>query len=243
MLLNAASPVPIPNTPSVLVHYPRPTAADRYDDSGVHKGEMLSRMDAMHRGDRVLPPCDRCRRLHMDCLKNLTACLGCTKKHAKCSWKEVTEQELLDHPHVPSRKDEATGPNADPSKQPEGPPQPVRDEELLGEDDSEDDIRGPSSADRIRPESAREKISASPTPPSKQKNDVPYASLETDDYRTSQGPERFISHNRATDADERPPRENIAQMTSQESTPDLPKTDRREGWERPSERAVAESRT
>lgn len=30
----------------------------------------------------------------MDCLKNLTACMGCTKKHAKCSWKEVREPEL-----------------------------------------------------------------------------------------------------------------------------------------------------
>jgi hypothetical protein len=30
----------------------------------------------------------------MDCLKNLTACMGCTKKHAKCSWKEVREGEL-----------------------------------------------------------------------------------------------------------------------------------------------------
>ena len=40
----------------------------------------------------------------MDCLKNLTACMGCTKKHAKCSWKEVREVELrggVSH-HVPS---------------------------------------------------------------------------------------------------------------------------------------------
>lgn len=48
----------------------------------------------MKRGERVIPPCDRCRRLHMDCIKNLTACLGCTKKHAKCSWKDVTLEEL-----------------------------------------------------------------------------------------------------------------------------------------------------
>jgi hypothetical protein len=32
----------------------------------------------------------------MDCLKNLTACMGCTKKHAKCSWKDVREEELRD---------------------------------------------------------------------------------------------------------------------------------------------------
>lgn len=51
-------------------------------------------MEGLSKGERILPPCDRCRRLHMDCLKNLTACMGCTKKHAKCSWKEVREAEI-----------------------------------------------------------------------------------------------------------------------------------------------------
>lgn len=56
-------------------------------------------MDALPRGDRVLPPCDRCRRLHMDCIKNLTSCAGCTRKHARCHWREVSRDELgaLDH--------------------------------------------------------------------------------------------------------------------------------------------------
>jgi len=31
----------------------------------------------------------------MDCIKNLTACAGCTKKHAKCSWRDVRENELF----------------------------------------------------------------------------------------------------------------------------------------------------
>lgn len=30
----------------------------------------------------------------MDCVKNLTACAGCTKKHAKCAWREVRGGEL-----------------------------------------------------------------------------------------------------------------------------------------------------
>lgn len=30
----------------------------------------------------------------MDCLKNLTACVGCTRKHAKCAWREVKAEEL-----------------------------------------------------------------------------------------------------------------------------------------------------
>ncbi|KAL5115481.1 hypothetical protein ACEQ8H_006622 [Pleosporales sp. CAS-2024a] len=90
------SPVPIPNTPSSLL----PAASQRNsqplekDDGGPFKTEMVHKMESLAKGERILPPCDRCRRLHMDCLKNLTACMGCTKKHAKCSWKEVREGEL-----------------------------------------------------------------------------------------------------------------------------------------------------
>ena len=90
------SPVPIPNTPSSLL----PAASQRAqqpqdkDDGGPFKAEMVHRMESLAKGERILPPCDRCRRLHMDCLKNLTACMGCTKKHAKCSWREVRENEL-----------------------------------------------------------------------------------------------------------------------------------------------------
>lgn len=56
-------------------------------------------MDGLPRGHRVLPPCDRCRRLRMDCVKNLTSCAGCTKKHARCHWRDVSRDELgaLDH--------------------------------------------------------------------------------------------------------------------------------------------------
>jgi hypothetical protein len=65
------------------------------DNDGPYKVEMVARMETLKRGDRVLPPCDRCRRLHMDCIKNLTACAGCTKKHAKCSWRDVRDTELF----------------------------------------------------------------------------------------------------------------------------------------------------
>ena len=64
------------------------------ENDGPYRAEMVSRMETLKKGDRVLPPCDRCRRLHMDCIKNLTACAGCTKKHAKCSWRDVRESEL-----------------------------------------------------------------------------------------------------------------------------------------------------
>ena len=96
----SSSTVAIPNTPASLMPQTKPAQSDR-DDGGPFKAEMVRRMDNMWKGDRVIPPCDRCRRLHMDCLKNLTACMGCTKKHAKCSWKDVVadELEMTEPPH------------------------------------------------------------------------------------------------------------------------------------------------
>lgn len=94
-LYNNASttPVAIPSTPSSLLPPPKTTPQEK-DDGGPYKLEMVARMEELQRGERVSPPCDRCRRLHMDCLKNLTACVGCTKKHAKCSWRDVQEGEI-----------------------------------------------------------------------------------------------------------------------------------------------------
>lgn len=153
-LLNSASPVPIPNTPSSLLPYVKPSPADRFDDSGPFKADMMLRMEQLNRGDRVQPPCDRCRRLHMDCLKNLTACMGCTRKHAKCSWKDVEEQELKDHPFVPRVvAEDDIGDKGSEGKGSDGESLPrssglrkeysreegVRDEELLGEDESGDE--------------------------------------------------------------------------------------------------------
>ncbi|KAF2743947.1 hypothetical protein M011DRAFT_450147 [Sporormia fimetaria CBS 119925] len=96
--LLTAPTVAIPNTPSNLVPPVNQRANHGHlqekDDGGPFKSEMVHRMEALAKGERVLPPCDRCRRLQMDCLKNLTACQGCTKKHAKCSWREVKESEI-----------------------------------------------------------------------------------------------------------------------------------------------------
>ncbi|KZF19690.1 hypothetical protein L228DRAFT_271009 [Xylona heveae TC161] len=92
LLLNSASPAPLTrksSTPSSQLK----SLPDREEKDTV-RAEMVARMEHLARGDRVIPPCDRCRRLHMDCLKNLTACIGCTKKHAKCCWKDVKEGEL-----------------------------------------------------------------------------------------------------------------------------------------------------
>lgn len=62
------------------------------------RGEILRSLinlstDRLSKGDVINPPCDRCRRLRLPCIKHLTACQGCTKKHAKCSWKSVTDDE------------------------------------------------------------------------------------------------------------------------------------------------------
>ena len=92
--MKSSPTVAIPNTPASLLPQAKPSMSER-DDGGPYKAEMISRMEPMRRGDRVIPPCDRCRRLHMDCIKNLTACMGCTRKHARCCWKDVKPEELL----------------------------------------------------------------------------------------------------------------------------------------------------
>ena len=89
----APATVPIPHTPTSLLPPPKTQQIEK-DDGCPYKLEMATQMEELQRGDRIMPPCDRCRRLHMDCLKNLTACMGCTRKHAKCTWKDVREDEL-----------------------------------------------------------------------------------------------------------------------------------------------------
>lgn len=66
------------------------------DDGGPFKIQMMTLTESLERGDTIVPPCDRCRRLNIACEKHMTACRGCTKKHAKCSWKNVKPEELQD---------------------------------------------------------------------------------------------------------------------------------------------------
>ena len=187
VLLNTASPVPIPNTPSSLLPYVKPSPADRFDDSGPYKADMMARMEQMVRGDRIQPPCDRCRRLHMDCLKNLTACMGCTKKHAKCSWKEVEEQELKDHPFVPRIRTADDVAAAEVGSEGESirsggnrsggeasrrerrrETTEVRDEELLGEESADEDEEmkdGPVAIHSPKPNDSNGPLSSILSPP------------------------------------------------------------------------------
>ncbi|KND92066.1 putative mitochondrial carrier [Tolypocladium ophioglossoides CBS 100239] len=69
-----------------------PTAADSRGE--IYRSLITQSTDKLAKGDVVNPPCDRCRRLRLHCVKHLTACQGCTKKHAKCSWKSVAEDEI-----------------------------------------------------------------------------------------------------------------------------------------------------
>ena len=80
---------PVFGTPSV-----RPAAMSQSDEGGPFRQEMARRVEQLARYEAIFPPCDRCRRLSVTCTKNLTACQGCTRKHAKCCWKDVQEGEL-----------------------------------------------------------------------------------------------------------------------------------------------------
>jgi hypothetical protein len=55
---------------------------------------VTQRVDRLRKGESIDPACDRCRRLKIPCVKHLTACVGCTKKHAKCSWRTLTDDEV-----------------------------------------------------------------------------------------------------------------------------------------------------
>ncbi|KAI8627040.1 hypothetical protein F5Y19DRAFT_186381 [Xylariaceae sp. FL1651] len=70
---------------------PEPATRDTEEENRVL---VTSRIEKMARGDVIRPPCDRCRRLKTQCIKHLTACQGCTKKHTKCTWKKLAEEEV-----------------------------------------------------------------------------------------------------------------------------------------------------
>ncbi|KAI1319049.1 hypothetical protein F5Y16DRAFT_414331 [Xylariaceae sp. FL0255] len=63
-------------------------------DTGKYLTLIMSKIEQLPRGNIIRPPCDRCRRLKNSCIRNLTSCQGCTKKHTKCTWKKVTEEEM-----------------------------------------------------------------------------------------------------------------------------------------------------
>lgn len=81
----------ISNRPSPGIYPPESGLRDPDDE---HRALVTAKVEKLARGDEILPPCDRCRRLKTQCIKHLTACQGCTKKHARCVWKGLTEEEV-----------------------------------------------------------------------------------------------------------------------------------------------------
>lgn len=82
-------------SPSTASAPPKTTLPPRPEDpSAAYRPLITARVEKLTKGEAVHPPCDRCRRLHITCIKYLTACQGCTKKHAKCTWKSITEDEI-----------------------------------------------------------------------------------------------------------------------------------------------------
>lgn len=91
--LSQGSPSMTTSQPQRLVGSTRSVASeDAQPDT--FRPLITQKIDKLVRGDIIRPPCDRCRRLKLQCIKHLTACQGCTKKHAKCSWKAVTNDEV-----------------------------------------------------------------------------------------------------------------------------------------------------
>lgn len=90
---NTVNPSNAPNYHPIKHNFSRPLPP-ALESSQPFRPLCQAHMDSLPRGNRVLPPCDRCRRLRMDCVKNLTSCSGCTRKHARCHWRDVSRDEL-----------------------------------------------------------------------------------------------------------------------------------------------------
>ncbi len=87
------------------------TSGPEDGSGGLFRSLITSRIEKLNRNDPIWPSCDRCRRLRMDCTKYLTACAGCTKKHAKCTWRDLADEEisyLMQAPELSTEAGEVT---------------------------------------------------------------------------------------------------------------------------------------
>jgi len=69
-------------------HMPQSSTDD--GTGGQYRPMMTAKIERLPRGNPIWPPCDR----SIACQKHLTACSGCTKKHAKCSWRDIEQVEI-----------------------------------------------------------------------------------------------------------------------------------------------------
>ncbi|WEW54765.1 hypothetical protein PRK78_000190 [Emydomyces testavorans] len=191
------APVAIPNTPSSLLPQAKSTNHYERDDGGPYKAEMVSRMENLTRGERVLPPCDRCRRLHMDCLKNLTACMGCTKKHAKCSWKEVRLEELRD---IYPRKSQEVLQNSD-----------LETAEAMERSGSFNPVNAEAAAATVRPASEPQQLTRSSPPQRSQSENMVSSAGEAKRREPQQTDGHGLANGKSVEPDDRDATDPLAQ--------------------------------
>ncbi|KAK8070455.1 hypothetical protein PG997_010658 [Apiospora hydei] len=89
--ISAPQPPPMSSNQPSPSYSSEPLNRDIHEE---HRALVTAHIDKLGRGDPINPPCDRCRRLKMPCLKKQTACQGCTKKHARCMWEKITDDEV-----------------------------------------------------------------------------------------------------------------------------------------------------
>ncbi|KAI0476411.1 hypothetical protein GGR56DRAFT_642529 [Xylariaceae sp. FL0804] len=130
----------IPSSRPSPSYPPEPATRDVEEENRVLA---MSRVEKLMRGDTIKPPCDRCRRLRAPCIKHLTACEGCTKKHTKCTWKKLAEEEItwLRNESSGEAYEEDEGPRGHPTgssfaygSQPPVPAEPSRSGSERGDD-------------------------------------------------------------------------------------------------------------
>ncbi|KAF4119881.1 GAL4 [Geosmithia morbida] len=134
----------------------RPSTAVSDADAYSEKSRLLmtQKIDKLMRAEPIVPPCDRCRRLKLECVKYLSACQGCTKKHAKCSWRVMSDDESaeLRRQMGVAEAGAGTGPGTE-TVTPEHRPLEMTASAALGSVAS-NDTRPPSRSGSAAPESA-----------------------------------------------------------------------------------------
>ena len=55
---------------------------------------MKQYVSSLKKGEKVEPPCDRCREADVECRINKTSCSRCARRHDRCVWTKVEVDEL-----------------------------------------------------------------------------------------------------------------------------------------------------
>lgn len=86
---------PAPPGTRIIPSIPRSTLPEpEVQDPEPFRNAIQDRLKLYEKYEKITPSCDRCRRTSKTCTRLLAACGPCTKKHSKCEWKKVTQEEL-----------------------------------------------------------------------------------------------------------------------------------------------------